>query len=71
MNFENRRNAIRYAGVAAVVAAAALLGGYFLLKDFKAYQIGLVLLANHLYLLEAREDKQETFSSQQIPLILN
>ena len=22
-------------------------------KDFKAYQIGLVLLANHLYLLEA------------------
>jgi hypothetical protein len=71
MNFENRRNAIRYAGVAAVVAAAALLGGYFLLKDFKAYQIGLVSLANHLYLLEATEDKQETFSSQQIPLILN
>jgi len=33
MNFENRRKAIRYAGVAAVVAAAALLRGYFLLSS--------------------------------------
>jgi pimeloyl-ACP methyl ester carboxylesterase len=33
MNFENRHKAIRYAGVTAVVAAAAPLGGYFLLSS--------------------------------------